>query len=45
MVPDIEEVEIIKKQNNGFLVKNLEHNSTYLISFSTLEECEIEEKN
>lgn len=41
--PEVEEVEVIKKTQYGFIFKNVEHGFTYQMPFSILMECEIEE--
>ena len=41
--PDIEIIEVIKKYKNSFLLKNIELDFTYEISFEMLMDCIIEE--
>ena len=40
--PESEIVEVIKKNRTGYVLKNMEFNYSYEITFSMLLDCEIE---
>lgn len=40
--PEVEDIKVIDRQRDGFLVRNLEHDFTYLMRFNTIKNCQVE---